>query len=59
MVERVNSSMIYLVYCMNFCKCHNVPPHTSTTIKKILVEAVSEEHETEEIEKVNVDSWFQ
>jgi hypothetical protein len=20
----VNSSMIYLVYCKNFCKCHNV-----------------------------------
>jgi hypothetical protein len=26
----VNSSMIY---CKNFCKCHNVPP-LSTTIKK-------------------------
>jgi hypothetical protein len=22
----VNSSMIYLIYCKNFCKCHNVPP---------------------------------
>jgi hypothetical protein len=21
----VNSSMIYLIYCKNFCKCHNVP----------------------------------
>jgi hypothetical protein len=24
--EGVNSSMIYLIHCMNFCKCHNVPP---------------------------------
>jgi hypothetical protein len=24
-VEGVNSSMIYLVYCKNLCKCHNVP----------------------------------
>jgi hypothetical protein len=22
----VNSSMINLIYCKNFCKCHNVPP---------------------------------
>jgi hypothetical protein len=22
----LNSSMIYLIYCKNFCKCHNVPP---------------------------------
>jgi hypothetical protein len=28
----VNSSMIYLIYCKNFCKCHNVPP-SSTAIK--------------------------
>jgi hypothetical protein len=21
----VNSSMIYFIHCMNFCKCHNVP----------------------------------
>jgi hypothetical protein len=26
MVEGVNSSMIYLIYCKNFCKCHHVPP---------------------------------
>jgi hypothetical protein len=26
MVERVNSSMIYLVYCKNFCKHYNVLP---------------------------------
>jgi hypothetical protein len=24
---------IYLIYCKNICKCHNVPP-LSTTIKK-------------------------
>jgi hypothetical protein len=29
----VNSSMIYLICCKNLCKCHNVPP-PSTTIKK-------------------------
>jgi hypothetical protein len=29
----VKSSMIYLIHCMNFCKCHSVPP-PSTIIKK-------------------------
>jgi hypothetical protein len=33
MMEGVNSSMIYLIYSKNFCKCCNVPP-PSTTIKK-------------------------
>jgi hypothetical protein len=28
----VNSTMIYLIYCKNLCKCHNVSP--SSTIKK-------------------------
>jgi hypothetical protein len=32
MVEGVNSNMIYLMCCKNFCKSHNVPP-PSTTIK--------------------------
>jgi hypothetical protein len=32
MVEGMNSSTIYLIYCKNFYKCHNVPP-PSTTIK--------------------------
>jgi hypothetical protein len=32
MVEGENSSTIYLMYCKNFCKCHNVPP-SSATIK--------------------------
>jgi hypothetical protein len=35
MMEEVNLSMIYLIYCKNFCKCHNVPP-PNTTIKKRL-----------------------
>jgi hypothetical protein len=26
----VNSTMIYLIYCKNFCKCHNVPPPSIT-----------------------------
>jgi hypothetical protein len=36
MVEGVNSSMIYLIYCKNFCKCHNVPSF-NTTIKKLKI----------------------
>jgi hypothetical protein len=31
MMEGVNSSIIYLIYCKNFCKCLNITP--STTIK--------------------------
>jgi hypothetical protein len=34
MMEEVNSSMIYLIYCKNFCKCHNVPPPSTTIIVK-------------------------
>jgi hypothetical protein len=26
MMEGVNSTMIYLIYCNNFYKCHIVPP---------------------------------
>jgi hypothetical protein len=33
MVERMNSSMTYLIHCKNFCKCHNVPP-TQHNLKK-------------------------
>jgi hypothetical protein len=29
----VHSSTKYLIYCKNFCKCHNIPP-SSTTVKK-------------------------
>jgi hypothetical protein len=32
-VEGVNSNMIYSIHCKNLCKCHNVPP-VSTTIKE-------------------------
>jgi hypothetical protein len=32
MMESVNSSMVYFTYFKNVCKCHNVPP-PSTTIK--------------------------
>jgi hypothetical protein len=35
MVEGVNSSMLYLIYCKEFFKCHNVPS-LSTTIKNSL-----------------------
>jgi hypothetical protein len=30
----VNSSMIYLIYCKNFCKCYNVPLPSTTKKKK-------------------------
>jgi phage major head subunit gpT-like protein len=26
MMEEMKSSMAYLIYCKNLCKCHNVPP---------------------------------
>jgi hypothetical protein len=32
MMECANSSIIYLIYYKNFCKCHKCTP--STTIKK-------------------------
>jgi hypothetical protein len=32
MKERVNSTMIYLMYGKKFCKCHNVPPPSTTII---------------------------
>jgi hypothetical protein len=34
MVEGVNSILIYLIYCKNFCKCHNVPPAQQQQRKK-------------------------
>jgi hypothetical protein len=36
MVEGVNSSMMYLIYYNNFCKCHNVPPPSTIKIIKKL-----------------------
>jgi hypothetical protein len=32
MMEGVNSVMIYLIYCKNFCKCHNVPHQNNKKI---------------------------
>jgi hypothetical protein len=34
MVEEVNSCTIYLIYCKNLCKCHNVPPPMATIKEK-------------------------
>jgi hypothetical protein len=31
-VDRANSSMTYSIYYKNFCKCHNIPQHS--TVKK-------------------------
>jgi hypothetical protein len=37
-MEGMNSSMIYLIHGKNFCKCHNVPPPSTTKNKlKIIV----------------------
>jgi hypothetical protein len=33
-VDGVNSSMIYLLYCRNFCKCYNIPPPSTIITKK-------------------------
>jgi hypothetical protein len=30
----LNSSMICLIYCKNFCKCHSVPPPSTAKKKK-------------------------
>jgi hypothetical protein len=34
-MEGMNSSMISLIYCKNFCKHHNVPPYPNNKGKKI------------------------
>jgi hypothetical protein len=33
-MEGVNLSMIYLIYCKNFYKCYNVPPPSIIFFKK-------------------------
>jgi hypothetical protein len=33
-VEEVNSSMAYMTHCKNLCKCHKVPPTSTTTKEK-------------------------
>jgi hypothetical protein len=35
-LDGVNSSMIYLIYCKNFCKFYNVPTPGTTTKKRRL-----------------------
>jgi hypothetical protein len=41
MVKGINSIVIYLIYCKNLCKCHNIPP-PSTTIKRMKVIKMNE-----------------
>jgi hypothetical protein len=31
----VNSSVMYLIYCKNVCKCHNLLPHSTIGRKKL------------------------
>jgi hypothetical protein len=38
-VMGVNSSMIYLIYCKNFCKYHNIPS-SRKTIKNVSLENI-------------------
>jgi hypothetical protein len=33
-MEGVNSNMLYLIHCKNFCNCHNVPPPSTAKKKK-------------------------
>jgi hypothetical protein len=37
MMEGVNSSMMYLIYYKNFCKCHNVPPLSTIRNERVRV----------------------
>jgi hypothetical protein len=36
-MEGVNSNMIYLIHCKNFCKYHNIPQPNTTIKKKIFL----------------------
>jgi hypothetical protein len=47
MVEGMNSNIMYLIYCKNFCKCHNVSL-PNTTIKERRKEGKKEEGRKEE-----------
>jgi hypothetical protein len=40
--QRVSSSIIYLIYCKSFCKCHNVPPPSTTTKIVITIIAITQ-----------------
>jgi hypothetical protein len=46
--EGMNSSTKYLIYCKNFCKCHNIPP--PSTRKKERKEGTKEGSPGAEIE---------
>jgi hypothetical protein len=37
MMEGVNSSMIYLIYCKKFCKCCNVPQSQQLKKKQMML----------------------
>jgi hypothetical protein len=43
-MEEVNSSMTYLIYFKNFCKCHNVPPASATIKREITGKTVTVVH---------------
>jgi hypothetical protein len=40
-MEGVNSTMIYLIYCKNFCKCHDVPPPSIIKMVKKMTSLVN------------------
>jgi hypothetical protein len=40
-IEGDSSILIYLIHCKNFCKCHNIPP-PSTTIKKLKIKKITQ-----------------
>jgi hypothetical protein len=47
MIEGINSSMIYLIYCKNICKCHNVSP-TKKEKKKDFINPTNKKKKKEE-----------
>jgi hypothetical protein len=57
MREVVNSTMIYLIYCNNFCKFHNVSP-PNTTVKNLKIKkkvgfrCINTFRETQNVNKV-------
>jgi hypothetical protein len=40
-MAEINSTMIYLIYCKNFCKCHNAPQHNNKKEKNKIGERSS------------------
>jgi hypothetical protein len=45
-VEKVNSSIIYLILCKNLCKCYNVLLSNTTVIIKKVKESKPEEQKS-------------